>query len=547
MSLLNDEAIKVLLIQDDVLSEQGKLQSIWDMFTENVDYENSEDDTYRVILKNTDGNVIRHLLFGDGECIDRINKFHNLVLDIKKEGVSNNILTNFMYSLDNSLSEYLIKDNSNSNTKINMDDNLQNPSYKDQSIIISAMLRNGLIDSTEVQSLLDNQNFEMIETAKRCMSLCSKGESPLNDKSSGVHKSLYLNPQDFGTDVSKLLSCVEKLITDDEDLFPNSPSEVRQLLFPSDDFDSQVLYSQDAFISNKASYGIISATLQYIQNSFDLDNDTAIYVLSSVMNKLKDFMNECNKSICLLAYMSVGIMVIRYLKNRINESEDSDTVLLVKTLKENIANAYSMFNKMDKDNPSEISDMIRIPPELKDFVKTAGCEQDNDFLFCETIDNFTSSLDTALNDILSSIEEIGALMEDGDGTNNPNGFTLSSSNPKPISSPSKGRSGVLETITGIDMSIIESTVTEIHSELNRSLLEEDFETAAKKIALELALVEQVRDNQLSGSEELIESMSVVERDITTYKERVDLSSNGISNYMESARSIMSDKLGKKMT
>lgn len=547
MSLLNSEAIKVVLIQPDILSEQGTLQSIWDMFTANVDYKKDTNTILKVILKYTDGNVIRHMLFGDEDCLTRINQYHNMVKDVQKLGVSRNNLTNFMYALDKSLSEYVsIKDNSDTNIQINMGGNFEDPSYRDQALILSAMLKNGLINSDEVQSLLDDQNLGLLTAANSCISVCRGGESPSTDRGCGIRTTSELTLNDFGTRTEELIDCIKNLITTDVDLFPNSPSELGQMIFPVDKFDVHSIFRQGTYIPNLANYGILSATSQYIQDSFDLDNETAIYELSSLMDRLKGFMNYFNKSICLLSYMVAGSMIIRYLKTRpTGVSNDPDMVSKIYTLKQNIANAYSMFMKVDEAEPSKISDMVRIPAELEDFVKTAGCELSADSLFSDDEDNVFSDVKAALNDILSGIEEIGATLEEGYGIKVSDDTTVAASDtPSALSSlmESSGIEQARENDSQTFARTVSEAATKFHSELNRSLLERNFENAANQIALEVALLEQI-DNRLINSLEVKTVAESIQRDILTYREKIDASSTGVSTYQDSANSYVSSLFG----
>lgn len=540
MSLLNDEAIKIVLVQSDILSEEGKIQSIWDMFTSNVKYQEDANTILKVILKYTDGNVIRHLLFGDEDCLTKINQYHNMVTDVKKLGVSTSNLTNFMYALDTSLSDYIsIKDNSETNIQINMGGNFDDPSYRDQSLILSAMVKNGLIDSDEVQSLLDDQNIGLITAANSCISTCRGGESPSTDRGRGIQRASELSLNDFGTRTEEIINCIKSLLESDVDLFPNSPSDLGQMIFPVDSFDVHSIFRQGTYVSNLASYGIMSASSQYIQDSFELDSDTAIYQLSSLMNRLKGFMNYFNKSVCLLTYMVAGAMIIRYLKTK-PSGNNPDAVSKIYTLKQNIANAYSMFMKLDETEPSKISDTVRIPEELKDFVKSAGCELSVDSLFSEDNSNICGDVKAALDDILSGIEEVRATLEEGYGIKVSDDTTVAASDtPSALSSlvESSGIEQAQETYSQTFARTVTEAATKFHSELNRSLLERNFENAANQIALEVALLEQI-DNRLIDSLDVKSVAESLQRDISTYGEKINASSTGISSYRSSAKTYM---------
>ena len=549
MSLLNDEAVKVMIMQPDILSEEGKIQSIWDMFTANVNYQDDDNTNLKVILKYTDGNVIKHLLFGDEDCMTRINQYHNMILDVKKVGVSNNTLTNFMYALDSSLTDYIsIKDNSSTNIKINMDDNFVDPSYKDQAIILSAMIKNNLIDSNEVQSLLDDRNLEMLTTANRCMSICSKGESPSNDRSCGIQKAKELSLKDFGTNTEEIINCIKKLLNEDVDLFPNSPSDFSQMIFPIDNFDVSSIYRQGSYIPNLASYGILSASSQYIKNSFELDNDTAIYELSSLMNQLEGFMDKFSKSTCLILYMVAGALIIRYLKTKTSD-DDSEVVSKIYTLKRNINNAYSQFINLNETEPSKMSNTVRIPEELKDFVRSADCNMDMAVtrLFSEDNGDIYGDVNAALDDILSGIEEVRTTLEEGYGVKISTDDMIVAKPRVTGALSSLTESSGIEQAPSNDIAVYEATISEaatkFHNELNSSLLERNFENAANQIALEVALLEQI-DNRLIRSLEVTNIAESLQRDISTYERKINSSSTGISSYRSSATTYVESLLGK---
>lgn len=76
MSSLNKEALNELLLEStDILATDGKIQSIWKRFTENVSFENTENFVLRTILSSLEKNVISHLRLSDEECETCINKF----------------------------------------------------------------------------------------------------------------------------------------------------------------------------------------------------------------------------------------------------------------------------------------------------------------------------------------------------------------------------------------------------------------------------------------------------------------------------------------
>lgn len=521
---LNKDAISILRNEPDVLSEPGKIQSIWHSFIKDVDFDSSEDISLKVILKEIDGKVIKNLLFGNDNLNETIQRYHDMIEDVHRVGVSESTLMEFYDTLDNSLVEYMsIRKNKITNNKFNVGDKLLDSYCPDESKILYAMLRNQLIDPNEVQGLLDNQSLELMTTANRFMSTYCGRESS-SDGSYGIQKPSPLTIEDFGTDTTKLLSCVESLVTEDIDIFPTSAPEVSKLIFPKEEFDNQVLYSQGNYMSNVANYDILSATSRYVENSFQLDNETAIYSLSSVMNQLKGFINKFDKKICLMMYMVISAFIVRRLE------DNPETAGLNYAIKKELANAFSMYKLVESDKDSQLPNLIRIPQELKDFVTTANCDQPVTRLSSNN-DDFPEDLDIALNDILSSIEELGATLEYYGITDNSAKQEVSLESADLSSLTVEQSDSKIRDLSPY-VKLLEDNAMKFHSELNHSLLEGDFELAANQIALEIALLERLDDNQLAESA----TFETLQRDIFTYEDRVNHSSLGISNYLDSARS-----------
>lgn len=507
-------------IDMEIMSEQGKIESVWESFISNIDKSD-------IVVKCIGDKIIPNLTLTNPDYPNIINKLHNISTAME----SSNPLYPFLRGLDNSLTEYIIDDKKTTNNKINTSGKMLESSYQGEMGIIYTLLENGLLDSNEVQSLLDNQSLELSATANRIISMCGRGEPPSTDtRSSGVLKASPLTLEDFGTDASRILECVEHFITEDVDLFPNSPPEVCNMLFPREDFDSQVLYSQDNYISNLANYDIISATTKYIEDSFNVDKETSTYILTTLISQLKDFINKFDKKVCLILYMAT-LMV---LKENFKESEGLDNISLNYSIKKELANAFSMYEKEDFTNKPN---MIRIPQELRRFANISDC------IDCEDDVDSTSNLDTAFNDILSSIDEIDEIMkyygldQEDIPCNEQSSIESVTENSLRVEC---GDSKTLEQ-TESYMSIVNDTAEKVHNDLNHSLLEGNFNTAANQIAIGVALLEQLHDNQLLGSEQV----GTLRRDIMTYQDLVsEQSHDGISSNLTSARSYIMSVLEK---
>lgn len=518
MSSLTNDSLNVLLYHEDLLSEKGKIQSIWSDF---VGGEQSPSPTMQLVLKATQDNIINNLQLENAEFATTIKRFNGLMTDIVNMGIDDTSYITFMRTLHQSLSDYIsINDNNLTNSKINTSVDVFNGFCDDDPKILYALLKNSLIDPNEVQGLLDNQSLELSTFANGLIARCERDGSRENI-GRGTTITSPLTLEDFGTDIVKILDWVKNFISEGEDLFPNSSSDVFKMIFPKDDFDSQVLYSQVNYIPNLANYGIISTTLKYIEDSYEVDDETAVFILSSLMEQLKCFIEKFDKTVCLIMYMATVMVLIE----RIIESDGLNDINLTGSLKKELVNAFSFYEN-GKTSETSLSNMVRIPEELKDFVNKSGCE-----LFPEKSsddgDTKTNRV-KALNDILSSIEEVDETMEyygigDNSGVSVLESATVSSRQVEPVESKTQ----VKQTYAGV----VEEVAKKFHSDLNQSLLEGNFESAANQIALEVALLEQLDDNQVDGSY----TLESVKRDIATYKHSVDISSNGISSYMDSAR------------
>ena len=79
MSSLNSEAMKALMMEEDVLSSSGTIQSIWGLYVKNVNFQNPENDILKVILKSLEFNVINHLSLSDEELESCVTSFVKMV------------------------------------------------------------------------------------------------------------------------------------------------------------------------------------------------------------------------------------------------------------------------------------------------------------------------------------------------------------------------------------------------------------------------------------------------------------------------------------
>ena len=99
------------------------------------------------------------------------------------------------------------------------------------------------------------------------------------------------------------------------------------------------------------------------------------------------------------------------------------------------------------------------------------------------------------------------------------------------------------------MTVIKKFINDLHSELNKSLLDGNVEESTICIARETVMVEQI-----SGNDKIIKSMDTdfksafecMVRDVQTYSEKLNKESKGISSYLEQSKVYIADLLNSKI-
>ena len=317
----------MLISIDDVLSEKGKFQELWSTTMESF----KTSDENKLIIESLEESIINHLFLSDKDCISSIESYHNLIGILKESAISGELFDK-LCEFDLLLEEYITKDTiikcKSPNTFLNVYD-------QNSTAILCTMLNEGFIDPNKVQGLLDNQNQELITITDNLMGICNRSQSPSSGRS-GINSTSPLSFHDFGTDVSKIIDCTNKFITDNDLIFPTSALEVLNIIFPIEKFDSQVLYnSQDNYISNKVRYDILRSTIKKIKESFEVDKETGITILSDLMNSIKDIINDIKDLNCLVLYMAIGLVLLGKI-----DQFDSEMVPVIKdSIKKELVNA----------------------------------------------------------------------------------------------------------------------------------------------------------------------------------------------------------------
>lgn len=552
MSSLNKEALNELLLEsEDILATDGKIQSIWKRFTENVNFEDTENFVLRTILSSLEKNVISHLRLSDEECEVCINKFCRM-MDELSNVVSYDLLVNFLCALSSVLKEYeTMRVKFDDNITINMRESEADVSFLDGCTILRGMMQYNLTDDVELQSLLDDERAGLDKVFNSIMKRHSGHGSSSNNDGSDANVIPSLTDL-FGANVDEIERCVRGILVDGVDRFPSSPSDMTKLLYVvQDSTPNQIgrLYHQGNYVANLGNLKVLAATSQYVEDSFEADRNTAMYILSQADEKLNKLMSECgNASSLCLSRMVVLSMLLRYVKMGNNDSPETiRTVADIKRqlsgLLNDIGSTSSVFIKAT--NP-------QIPKELDDY---AFIDSNSLWKFaCGDLDGAAEDLmvagkglETAVDGILSGLrdiqQDVALYRQHLGGSYMPGGDVIGS-----LSSPVTGsEQGSVEQIATNGMtSILSVLADELHAEFTEALLAGEREKAANILARETALLSEF-PTHVFHEDELRSSKERLERDISTYTVLLERVPGGVTGRLESAAEWIHSAMKAKTT
>lgn len=555
MSSLNKEALNELLLEsEDILATDGKIQSIWKRFTENVDYENTENFVLRTILSSLEKNVISHLRLSDEECEVCINKFCRM-MDELSSVVSYDLLVNFLCALSNVLKEYeTMRVKFDDNITINMRESEADVSFLDGCTILRGMMQYDLTDDVELQSLLDDERAGLDKVFNSIMKRHSGHGS--SSKVDGSDANMIPRLTDlFGTNVDEIERCVRGILVDGVDRFPNSPADMTKLLYVvQDSTPNQIgrLYHQGNYVANLGNLKVLAATSQYIEDSFEADRNTAIYILSQADEKLNKLISEYgNASSLCLSRMVVLSMLLRYVK-----MGDSSSPETIGTLTTTVADIKRQLSGLLKDIGNTSSVFIKttnpqIPKELDDYAQIDSNSLWN--FACGDLDGAAEDLavagkelETAVDGLLSDLRDIQqgvvSYCQHSGGNSVLGGDVIGS-----LSSPVTGsEQGPVEQIAANGTGLTLSTLAdELHAGFNEALMIGEREKAANILARETALLSefptQFHEDELRSSKERLE------RDISTYTVLLERVPSGVTGRLESATEWVHSAMKAKTT
>ncbi|MCM1218505.1 MAG: hypothetical protein NC548_28795 [Lachnospiraceae bacterium] len=552
MSSLNKEALNELLLEsNDILATDGKIQSIWKRFTENVSFEDTENFVLRTILSSLEKNVISHLRLSDEECEVCINKFCRM-MDELSSVVSYDLLVNFLCALSSVLKEYeTMKVQFGDNITINMRESKADVSFLDRCTILKGMMQYNLVDNAELQSLLDDERAGLDKVFNSVMKRHSGTGSSSESDGRDANEIPCLTDV-FGTNVDEIERCVRSLLVDEVDRFPNSPSDMTKLLYVvQDSTPNQIgrLYHQGNYVANLGNLKVLAATSQYIGDSFEEDRNTAMYILSQADQKLNKLMSECgNASSLCLSRLVILSMLLRYVKMGDTASpEIQNTVVDIKRqlsgLLNELGDTSSVFIKTTNPQiPKELDDYAQI--DSNSLWKFACGELDD---LAEDITVAGDELDTAVDELLSDLRDIQQdVME---YTKHMGGDPiLGGAFAGSLSSPTTGsEQGRVEDGAANGMVTVLSALAEmLHQDFTGALLAGEREKAANLLARESALLSEFptygfREDELRSSKERLE------RDISTYTVLLERVPGGVTGRLESASEWVHSTIKAKTT
>mgnify|MGYP003571249328 CR=1 FL=1 len=569
MSLLNNEATKEVLLEQDILSTSGRIQSIWDTFTVNVNPYNEDNDLLQLIISSLRTKFINNLSYGYADSVDLeklIGQFQDLVDDVCKN-TDRNVLSVFLLALANALSKSIsTKNQSSANIEINMTESCADISLPDTIKTVSLLERHGLLDSNQLQSLLDDRSLAL---TKACTELGQRLDTPMKKDSGEDIPPLGL--KDFILNFDEIMDDVKFLCNDGIDRFPSSISELGDFLTKSNELDETKLYHPKTYQSNVANSLIINATNNYLIDCFGMDTSTAMYALSSIDSKLKEIIDQVGQVSCLV-YSQI---IVKAILLKLIKEENVDLVSARDVLSED----YLKYTHVVKRLESQLKSLIDELDNSSVFVKTNLFRKDQMDEYVNFVRNSHSwdaedlaepfntvekmykkvhkdfhlddgAMNVALDELISGLDDITSeigkfyIGERADWDEDYVGISEALSSSLMESSEQATESQYQQNVNSRLCSLVVESGASIHSELNHSLLDGDLENAANSIAREMALESFMQNITVKDKATMAELQSIkesIERDVSTYTGMLNHSvPGGISKYEESATSYIDD-------
>lgn len=555
MSSLNSAATRALLMEPDVLSDSGKIQSIWELFTKNVNYQNKDNDLLRVILRSLEKNVLHHLSLSDKDVEACAVQFRKMAHDICKE-TDHNVLTVFLLVLSEALREYApLRDETVNNIEINMNESEAEVSTLAEMKIFAAMERHGFLDQTELESLFDDRNLALMEASKEIA--CCLGKDSLPTKGGDVDESQPFMLEDFIPMWKEVKLRLLHLVVFKTDCFPDTFDNIMKMINPRSDLDSNRFYRPGAYLTNLANAKVYHATAHAIGHLCNVDSTTALYMLRSLYEKITQLKQAFGDATSIVySEAMILFMTMRFLSADRGD-EDPGVILNLDEVRDKLSCLINMIDDNrtttwfkneaqyvgNKDLVDEYVGLALCPDTGHGYVCNGNdCPDDWEMFSVDDVNAALDNLQSEVEDILDDLKQIC----DDDGVLESLGVSdVALSSPK--SRVEQAASGKRSTPIA---SLLECGEL-LHKELNQHLLDGNLESAANSVAREIALetlmAEQILYVEPTGANRLLPIRECLKRDVTTYRELLATVPGGVEKYKESAQSYVADFIRVGMT
>lgn len=555
MSIFNNQATVTLLEASDIFSSSKTIQDIWSNFTNHVSYDES-DSVLNVLLKSIDQNIIRQLRLSNSDVIELGTLLTRLVDEINAIVEQESSLTEFLTALTNKVAtEFAIKDDNQTNNKINRSE--KDATSKDELSILLLLLQYGLVNEDDVQSLLGNQTMDVLTTKDNLMGILRKDESPSDLGGRGIQKSTPLTLKQFGTNIDDILNWGYQMFLYDIDSFPTSVSEMKQLVFPEDTFKSSRLFIRDYYAFNLMNKRILSAVVNCIGDLFEMDVDTALYIIRSRINQLARLISQLGKTdVFLMSQVIFIILEIRNLKLK-GPLEDPTTTTAIQVVRKELGvvleqlKAYYLelnHTGFPTGKLNGITSPNTIPTEVSQFITDCGM----DIVIQSHVDNkgAIASWMSPSNQLVSLENTLSELLTEVGVNPGYDLYELHSTTSEPVADvvlSSPIQSGIEQAATKAMTHRADKFIEVakgVHESFSQSLLDSKFNDAAYYL-MEATILrdEQLElDGDFRLNTDVQLCLETLNRDISTYGRRITMEAGDINRFEQSAKSHIGELL-----
>ncbi len=546
MSLFDSTATRDVLLSSDILSEPDRISSIWDKFTSNID--DSEHDEYIPIITSTlKSKFIDKFNFSNEKLEDYVNQFCAMVDEICT-ALDESTFTEFLSVLANSLRVYgSSKNETIDNREINVSENVIDISRADEIVILSTMERYDLLESNQLEGLLDGQMLELMGAEKMILERLG---APEKENSGANYPSLTLKDLIPNIDeITKLCKDVAHLndtrcfiqLTDDE----NHCDLLKKINIKSPDDIGNRFFHPSSFLSNSANLGVVNATIEYLRGLSELDTVTAFYILNSTNDYLDTIIRRSENHYPTTIFFS-QMLVVAYMveclkynnpkynapgKRILSEGELRYLAQLntlttrLKQLADYVENNSSSAFEISNTHPDRVSWAL---DGYVEFVSNSSAKKFSEYVNSKKVglvtdyllsDSDTQKLFQEINSFDPQIEIASYYFPAGS-----NGLNIPSSPKVPIPFSFKlPKTGTERAEKIMGRAVFDKLVClgkTVHDDFNRKLIDGDYDGAlvviARETVLRKTIDEEVTKYRDIEPQELVSVKETLERDVSVY-------------------------------